>query len=271
MKISELQARRLVRDDPSARALAAGAGVHGVYVQNALNLGQHDGLVFDLAGVECGLAWFGPRGNLVIISDGRLDGYQADMAERIGACPWPWRFALGPQPVVDFLAEFAVRTPLAQRDQIYYVCSPVDAPEQMVRADVRCPDKRDRERLARAMLALNASDLNVAPSSVDRRWLYNMIDSRIRNGSTRVLGPIGTLWSKLDYGSDGPAGAIIEGVFTFPDRRGQGLGAELVATCIAQSGSQVSLHVSEDNRAARSAYERAGMRQVGSCRLLLLS
>jgi predicted GNAT family acetyltransferase len=33
----------------------------------------------------------------------------------------------------------------------------------------------------------------------------------------------------------------------------------------------LSLHVAEHNRAARSAYERAGMREVGSCRLLLLA
>jgi predicted GNAT family acetyltransferase len=31
----------------------------------------------------------------------------------------------------------------------------------------------------------------------------------------------------------------------------------------------VCLHVAEDNRAARSAYDRAGMRPVGTCRILL--
>jgi ribosomal protein S18 acetylase RimI-like enzyme len=33
----------------------------------------------------------------------------------------------------------------------------------------------------------------------------------------------------------------------------------------------VSLHVAEHNRAARSVYERAGMREAASCRLLLLN
>ena len=97
-----------------------------------------------------------------------------------------------------------------------------------------------------------------------------MIDERIADGSTRVLGPIGGLWCKLDYGSDGPAGAVLEGVFTFPDRRGRGLASQLVATCMHQATAPVSLHVAEHNRPARASYARAGMQEVGSCRLLLL-
>ena len=117
---------------------------------------------------------------------------------------------------------------------------------------------------------LNASDLNIAPERVDRRWLYSTIDARTRDGSTQVLGPVGGLWTKLDFGSVGAAGDVLEGVFTFPEQRGRGLAAELVASCMARSDAAVSLHVAEHNAAARRCYERAGMQVAGRCRLLLL-
>jgi len=258
------------RGDDAAVALATAAGVHGVYVRNALSAGLHDGFVFTVDGKDCAVAWFGPRGNLVIVSDERVAGHERELAAAVLRGRWSWRIVLGDPAVVDALAEAVPRTSLAHRDQIYYVGDRDAANPRHVREDVREPERRDRDRLARATLALNASDLNIAPDRVDRRWLYNTIDDRIHDGTTRVLGPVGGLWTKLDFGSDGPGGVVIEGVFTFPERRGRGLGADLVASCMAQSAGVVSLHVAEHNRSARSSYERAGMREAGSCRLLLL-
>lgn len=262
--------RRLRRGDDSARALAQAAGVHGVYVCNALSEGLSDGFVFAVDGEECGVAWFGPRGNLVIVSDERVVGHEREIAAQVLRGRWSWRIVLGDTGLVDALAAAVPRGKLAHRDQVYYVGDRQSADPKHVRDDLRLPVCEDRERLARATLALNASDLNIAPDRVDRRWLYNTIDDRIHDGTTRVIGPVGGLWSKLDFGSDGPGGVVIEGVFTFPERRGRGLGADLVASCMAQASGVVSLHVAEHNRAARRSYERAGMREAGRCRLLLL-
>lgn len=270
MNIAGLEARKLRKNDEVGLALATSAGVPGVYVHNALAEGLRDGLVFSVDGDACGLAWFGPRGNLVIVGNERLQGHERAVADHVRASGLPWRIVMGDTAIVDALGENLPRTPLAQRTQVYYVGTRQDVSSSLVREDMRLPEPRDRERLARATLALNASDLNIAPSRVDRRWLYKMIDERIADGSTRVIGPTGELWCKLDLGSDGPGGPVLEGVFTFPDRRGRGLGSALVATCIAESELPVCLHVAEHNRAARSAYERAGMREVATCRLLLL-
>lgn len=271
MGIPQLAARRLRRKDASGLRLAAEAGVHGVYVSNALLAGQHDGLVLSIDGVDCGLAWFGRRGNLVLIANEHSDGRHLEFANHVRSSRWSWRIVLGPAAIVEELAAQQTRSPLAHRTQIYYEGGREHADPQVVRDDVRLPVPADRERLARATLALNASDLNIAPSRVDRRWLYNMIDERIREHTTRVLGPVGELSSKLDFGSAGAAGTVLEGVFTFPDTRGRGLGAGLVATCMAQAEGLLTLHVAEHNRSARSAYERAGMREAGSCRLLLIT
>jgi GNAT superfamily N-acetyltransferase len=139
-----------------------------------------------------------------------------------------------------------------------------------VRDDVRVAQRVDRDRLVQATLALNASDLNVDPARVDRRWLRDTIDERIASATTRGIGPPGGLLCKLDFGSDGPGGCVIEGVFTFPEHRGKGLATGLVATCLHQAGGRMCLHVGKHNRPARAAYEAAGMVESGNCRLLLL-
>lgn len=270
MSFSRFQIRQLKQYDAIGRALAEAAGLHGIYVVNALDEGLHDGFVFSLDDQQCGLAWFGPRGNLVLIANDRSHGLEQQIVQQIQMCRWAWRIALGPAAIVDLLAQSLHCTPLAHRNQIYYAGSSDDANQSLLRKDMRRPISKDRERLARATLALNASDLNIAPNRVDQKWLYRMVDERIKDGSTRVLGPLGNLWCKLDYGTHGKGGTVIEGVFTFPDYRGNGLGGALVATCMAEESSQVSLHVAEHNKSARNAYERAGMKEAGQCRLLLL-
>jgi len=251
-------------------ALARAAGAHGIYVQNALASGLHDGVMFLLDDREVGVAWFGPRGNLVVVATDECAPFAEQIAVAVGQARWAWRIAMGPREVLLAMRATIPREPLVFRDQVYYVGTAADAVAERVRADVRAPQRDDRERLARATLALNAADLNIAPARVDRRWLYDTIDERIADGTTRVLGPVGELWCKLDFGSVGPGGCVIEGVFTFPDHRGAGLACALVATVLQQAEHTVSLHVAEDNQAARRAYENAGMREAGRCRLLLL-
>ena len=159
---------------------------------------------------------------------------------------------------------------LVCREQVYYEGSRGTAARELVRAELRPAQRADRDRLLQATLLLNASDLKLDPARVDRRWLRDTIDERIAEGSTRVLGPVGGPWCKLDYGSDGPGGRVLEGVFTFPEFRGQGLAAALVASCLAETPGGVLLHVGQHNAPARAAYARAGMTPVDTCRLLLL-
>lgn len=265
-----LYVRKLRADDAEAMRLAVAAGPHGTYVQNALAAGQQDGLLFHRGERPCGVAWFGPRGNLVLIGDESFETAAVEVVRHVQAAQWPWRIVLGAAAIVDLLRSRMPRPVLAHRDQVYYLGDASTVTGALVRDDVRSPERRDRERLARATLLLNEADLNIPPARVDRRWLYDMIDERIAEGSTAVLGPLGRVWSKLDIGSEGPGGAVLEGVFTFADRRGRGFASELVATTIARRQDPVSLHVAEANTGARRAYERAGMREVGRCRLLLL-
>jgi GNAT superfamily N-acetyltransferase len=263
--------RELLFDDDGAIVLATAAAAHGVYVRNALAIGEGDGFVVAADGRDSALVWIGPRGNLVIVAEGgRLDALAPRVADEIVRRNRPWRIAMGPPAVVDLLRERLPVAPLACRDQVYYEGDRASAAVARVRDDVRVPQRADRDRLVQATLALNASDLNVDPARVDRRWLRDTIDERIANGTTRVIGPLGGVRCKLDFGSTGPGGTVIEGVFTFPDARGLGFATGLVATCLAEADGPVCLHVGAHNDPARRAYEAAGMHRTGSCRLLLL-
>jgi GNAT superfamily N-acetyltransferase len=261
--------RALADTDPSALALAAAAGPHGSYVTNALHDGEHDGFAIVADGVERGLCWFGRRGNLIVIGADDLPGEQ--VAAAILGTHQPWRIAMGPAAAIDALRAAVPGKPLVHRDQVYYRAAPAEAAAvPPPRSGVRAAERADRDRLLQATLQLNHSDLNIDPARVDRRWLRDSIDERIADGSTRVLGPLGSLDCKLDFGSRGPGGLVIEGVFTFPEARGRGLAAALVAAVVRDATGPVCLHVGAHNAPARAAYERAGMQAVARCRLLLL-
>lgn len=250
----------------AAMALARAAGVHGVYLANALADGHGETVCLWGADELLGCLWFGPRGNLVILEQQPLD--PARVASTVHAVRWPWRIALGPTATVDALRSVLTGPPLVHRDQIYYGCSPTEATPTT--AAVRAAVRADRDRLMAATLELNRDDLNVDPRRVDRRWLREMVASRIADGSSLVLGEPGAIDCKLDLGSRGAAGLVLEGVFTFPAARGRGLASGLVAAVAgAATEPLVCLHVSAHNAPARRAYERAGLRELGRCRLLL--
>lgn len=258
--------------DPAGRAealaLAASAGLHGVYMRNDLAVGV--GEAIGLYGQEglLGCLWFGPRGNLVVVEQQPLDPER--VADAVQLARWPWRIALGPGPSLDALAQRLSGPPLVLRDQVYYGCAPSEAARLPGREDARAAVRADRDRLVDAGLDLNHRDLSIRPDRVDRRWMRDAAASRIADGTSLVVGPPGAFHSKLDLGSRGQAGLVIEGVYTFPELRGHGHAAALVAAAAAsERGPVACLHVNAANVPARRAYERAGLLPERTCRLLL--
>jgi GNAT superfamily N-acetyltransferase len=263
----------LPQDLPSARELARACGLHGVYVANHL-LGQdRDGAeLLSLHGSErlLGVCLFGARGNLVILQREPLDGDRVARAVRDAL--WSWRIVLGPRAVVRALARTEPNPPLVLRRQVYFGMQPQDAPAHLLRDDVRAAVAADRESLMTASLELNRADLKVDPRRVHRAWLRETVQRRIDDGSTQVLGAPGDVQCKLDLGSTGPLGLVIEGVFTRPECRGRGLAASLVATVAARARGKVPLvllHVAAANDVAQRAYRRAGMEPRDDCELML--
>lgn len=263
-------------DLPQAMALAAGAGAHGVYVRNLLSgedRGGDDGELLGFYGKAglLGLASFGSRGNLVLVEAELLD--PGAVAEALRKSAWTWRIVLARRAVVDALAACESVPPLLLRNQIYYAMRPEEARRELVRDDVRRATPRDLRALVQAALELNRVDLNVDPTRVHRGWLEESLRRRIRRGRIWTIGPPGRPVAKLDVGSQGTAGMVLEGVFTVPEARGRGLAASLVATVAHRRALSrcrlVCLHVGAGNTPARKAYERAGMRVAGECGIML--
>jgi len=260
------------RDHAEAREVAVRAGAHGVYVGNFLAGGGSGdgGELVGFYGVDglVGLAFFGARGNLIVVEDRPLDGEA--VATGLDHCYHPWRIALAPQPVVQALARREVRTPLVQREQLYYGVQPSGVDHDLLRSDVRPAHRRDYSALLAAALDLNETDLLVDRRRVHRPWLRESIRRRMRHGQTLLIDLDGEVACKLDIGSAGVFGTMVEGVYTVPGARGRGLAAGLVATVAhGVEAELVCLHVAADNQAARRAYERAGMSLRERCWLLL--
>ncbi len=261
---------------PQAIALTRRVGVPGIYVQN--HLLAHPRLggpseILALHGQEdlLGLIYCGDRGNLIVVTDADLD--PEALATAVVESTFHWRIVLGPSHAVTLLAALGT-TPLVHRTQIYYAVEPAAVPPERRRDDVCAARRQDVKALVAATLHLNETDLGVEAWRVNKDWVRKNVKLRIREGSTLVIGPSGSPRVKLDIGSRGRAGLILEGVYTWPEARGQGYAAGLVATVAHGAGEDcpvVCLHVAEENQAARRAYQNAGMREVGRCSLLLRS
>ncbi len=258
-------------DLPEARRLAESAGVHGVYVRNSLDAPGQDAFMAAYGqDAILGLIYFGHRGNLIVVGCEQVN--PSLLSRAINQSHNVWRIAMGPNAVVAGLAAMESKPALVDREQMYYLMRPGDPAGECLHPGVRLAEKKDLRKLFDAALDLNSSDLNVADWRVNKSWLRESIKRRIRAGKTMVIGCPGEVECKVDVGSVGQAGVMLEGVYTKPQARGRGLAASLVATVSADmlvDHALVALHVDSDNLPARKAYESAGMRVAGSCRLFL--
>lgn len=269
---SPFSARRLDPVDlPEARRLADAAGVHGIYVRNSLDQGEKD-ILLAVHGAETmlGLIYFGHRGNLIIVGCQSVNPQR--LAEAIDRSSQAWRIALGSESIIAALAGFEAKPALVDRTQLYYSITPERVAMDRLHPGVRLAERKDLRLLFDAALQLNSSDLNVEDWRVNKSWLKESIKNRVKQGQTFVIGQLGDLQCKVDVGSAGQGGIMLEGVYTRPQARARGLATSIVATVAERFLSDYSivcLHVDSENHPARRAYQAAGMELDSSCRLLL--
>jgi ribosomal protein S18 acetylase RimI-like enzyme len=217
-----------------------------------------------------GLLYFGQRGNLIIVGCESVDPRL--LARAINDSLQVWRIAMGPAAAIASLGALETKPALVDREQLYYAIKAGEPARECLHSGVRPAGRKDLRKLFDAALDLNSSDLNVADWRVNKSWLRESIKRRVRAGNTLVIGEPGEVECKVDIGSIGLAGVMLEGVYTRPQARGRGLATALVATAaedLLADNPLVALHVDSDNLPARKAYEAAGMSVAGSCRLFL--
>src|SRR5690606_11346939 len=119
-------------------ATAEAAGAQGVYVLNSLSAdepGDDVHVLWDGDGTAVAVAWFGRRGNLIVME---REPFDVEAAARVlRAHDSTWRIALGPEPIVAALAAGERDRPLVDRWQVYYGVRPGGVPADRLRPDVR--------------------------------------------------------------------------------------------------------------------------------------
>ncbi len=200
----------------------------------------------------------------------------ASFASVLLHAPTPPRLGIGPtQAMASLLRSLGRRMKVRfERSQPFMAIlrgtslGPGIGPE----AALRRARAQDAEWLVRANLTLNHEDLQFDPRLIHMGKLRERIQGRIERGETWILEVADKPVSKLDLGFEGPAGALIEGVFTAMEWRGKGMGTRLVSALCAillERVERVGLHHARDNIPARKAYLAAGLEEVADSRLVL--
>lgn len=130
----------------------------------------------------------------------------------------------------------------------------------------------DFKGLHKASIGLALEDLGIPRWALDTSRTMRNVKKKIRKKRTFVLKLRGKLAFKVDIAFRTERGAMIEGVYTFPEYRGKGLAsmgcAELTRRLLEEK-EFVVLHVGEKNIPARRAYEKAGMKELGELGLAI--
>ena len=130
----------------------------------------------------------------------------------------------------------------------------------------------DVPRLVEATIGLAVEDLGIPRWRMARIRVERSVRRRLERGRTFVLRRGDKVVFKLDVAVRIPEGVLIEGIYTFPEMRNQGIAAGGVRDFLAlalEARPRVNLHVDRENPAARRCYERAGMAEVGELGLVL--
>src|SRR5690606_8048845 len=135
----------------------------------------------------------------------------------------------------EFLARFKKRSgrkPVLDRKQIYCV---VDA-GTLVRKGIKEIDVEQAsldsiDELTELACAMVAEDLQLQSRGVDRRHYRLRMTEKVMDGRAFLCrGPEGRPLFKADMAVMGPEGALLEGVYTPPDLRGEGIATRALWT-----------------------------------------
>jgi ribosomal protein S18 acetylase RimI-like enzyme len=262
-------------DMAEAEQLVAGLGQEHLYLRNQLAAEQAGVAEGELLGV------FGPEGLAAVAFFGCRGQIAAALADDAAVVPLcsaalrlqhDWRLFVGPAALARRLRAGLQRVRIF-REQPFYLADPAAlAPAGPGAEEVRSAVPQDGERVMLATIELNREDLDIPAERVSRERLREHVARRIADERVFVVGPPGRFRSKLELGSVGPGGVLIEGVYTFPDSRGRGLARCLVgalARRFTREGRVVGLHCAAGNHPARRVYESAGLRVAADWMLLL--
>ncbi len=139
-------------------------------------------------------------------------------------------------------------------------------PGRLVPAPVRNAGESELALVRFACRAVTIEELGVDPEELDPGGFELALARRLRAGREYLWLQDGELLFRAALSAVTPDAALVEGVWTSPDHRGQGIGTlGMHALCerLLQWHSRVVLFVGADNQPARRLYDRLGFVQFG--------
>ena len=141
---------------------------------------------------------------------------------------------------------------------------PLVAPDPAVRR----AEPGDIDALLPACVAMYTEEVGVSPIGHDGGTSYRArVTELVRAGHAFVRTEDGEVVFKAELGAVSPDAVQVQGVWTHPDHRGEGIGTAGMAAVVAETMRSVapivSLYVNGHNLPARAVYEKVGFSQVG--------
>ena len=240
--------------------------------------------VFDEHQSLRGLCFLGNSGTMVLTVD---DVEVAELLARAVADKGkPFSLAVGQdEPLKAFLkiyVQMTGRKPILDRRQPFYVVEKKALAKGLKEIDMEVASLDSIDELTVLACEMVCEDLKLAATDVDRRKTRLRMTERIVEGHAFMCrDQAGRVIFKCDLPVCGPEGALMEGVYTPKDLRGQGVATRAIWTLCRDlfssgdgEGSDkpefVALHVDDRNKAARRAYEKVGFQHVTDFRLVLM-
>lgn len=124
----------------------------------------------------------------------------------------------------------------------------------------------DLDRLTAASAAMHREEMGVDPLSIDPGGWRQRMATLIERGWSYVLEEDGRVVFKAELSAWTPEACMVQGVFTVPQHRRQGIGtAAMVALCehLLAEVPLCTLYVNHFNTAARNLYNTLGFEHVG--------
>jgi uncharacterized protein len=219
-----------------------------------------------------GVVFFGHRKGLVLAGE---DDEFLRAAARVALGPEAgWIILVGPRGACDgFLSHYRWRGQATHlnRVQDFYILRAETLPH--LTGPIRAAEPRDLDAVVDMSEQMLLEDFRLEPGSLSRDGIRDSMRRKIRDGRTWLAEAQGRAVFKVDVSAQYSGGAQIEGVFTRPEHRGQGIASRSIAALSAEllaTSAFVSLHVDQQNAPAKRAYEKAGFLPFSEFRLVLL-
>ena len=141
-----------------------------------------------------------------------------------------------------------------------------------VTPQLRLAQEQDLKQIVAASAEMELADLGQDPRLIDAAAHEQRVLDRIRAGQTYVVFEGGRLLFKADVTTRSKFGALLEGVFTAPHCRGQGVATRAlgqICRSMLSALPRLTLQADPNNRAATGLYRKLGFGQRAEFRLLI--